>query len=83
LKRWKRSRGFLQFSLDTAIYTVITDFFQGLNRKSFKSGSNGGGGYCSSDSRRFRAREVTGSGAKERGRRGDSVPYLTYPGDAS
>jgi hypothetical protein len=25
LKRWKRSRGFLQFSLDPAIYTVITE----------------------------------------------------------
>jgi hypothetical protein len=40
-------------------------------------------GYCSSNCRRFRAREVAGSGGKERGRRGDSVPYLTYHGDVS
>jgi hypothetical protein len=41
------------------------------------------GGHCSSNSRRSRAREVARSGANERGRRGDSIPYLTYRGDAS
>jgi hypothetical protein len=41
------------------------------------------GGYNSSNSHRSRAREVARSGANERGRRGDSIPYLTYRGDAS
>jgi hypothetical protein len=42
LKRWKRYRGFLQFSLDTENYTVITDFFQGLNREKLETASHGG-----------------------------------------
>jgi hypothetical protein len=41
------------------------------------------GRYCSSNSHRSRAQEVARSGANERGRRGDSIPYLTYRGDAS
>jgi hypothetical protein len=41
------------------------------------------GGHNFSNSRLSRAREVGRSGANERGRRGDSIPYLTYQGDAS
>jgi hypothetical protein len=28
LERWKRSRGFLQFSLDTKMHTIFTGFFR-------------------------------------------------------
>jgi hypothetical protein len=41
------------------------------------------GGCCLSNPRRSRAREIARSGANERGRRGDSIPYITYRGDAS
>jgi hypothetical protein len=41
------------------------------------------GVHCSSNSHHSRAREVARSGANERGRREDSIPYLTYRGDAS
>jgi hypothetical protein len=82
LRRCNRSRG---FSVNFARHGNLRDnyrIFQGLNRKSFKSGSNDGGGYFSSNCHRSRAREVARSGANERGRRGDSIPYLTYRGDA-
>jgi hypothetical protein len=41
------------------------------------------GGNCFPNCRRSRAREIARSGANERARRGDSIPYLTYRGDAS
>jgi hypothetical protein len=41
------------------------------------------GGYCFANSRHSRSREIARSGAKERGRRGDSISYLTCSRDAS
>jgi hypothetical protein len=41
------------------------------------------GTHCWPNSQRSRAREIARSGAKERGQRGDSIPYLTYHADAS
>jgi hypothetical protein len=67
LKRWKRSRGFLQFLLDTENYTIITESSRDQSAKSLKQAAMVTGGYYSSNSRRFRAREVAGSEGKERG----------------
>jgi hypothetical protein len=41
------------------------------------------GAHCWPNSQHSRAREIGRSGAKERGRQGDSIPYLTYRADAS
>jgi hypothetical protein len=41
------------------------------------------GGYCFSNSRQSRAREIARSRAKERGQGRDSIPYLTYRRGAS
>jgi hypothetical protein len=41
------------------------------------------GSYNSSNSRHSRPWEVARSGPNERGQCGDSIPYLTYRGDAS
>jgi hypothetical protein len=41
------------------------------------------GGHSFANSHRSRAWEIMRSGANERGRGGDSIPYLTYHGDAS
>jgi hypothetical protein len=85
LRRCNRFRG---FSANFARHGNLRGNYrilQGLNCKKLKSGSNsdGDGRYCSLNSRHSRAREVARSGANERERRGDSIPYLTYRGDAS
>jgi hypothetical protein len=41
------------------------------------------GGYSFANSHHSRARKIMRSGANERGRRGDLIPYLTYRGGAS
>jgi hypothetical protein len=68
------------FSANFARHRNLSDnyiIFQGLNCKSFTAHSNGGGGYCSSNYHRSRAREIARSGANERGTRGfHSIPYL-------
>jgi hypothetical protein len=67
LRRYNRSRG---FPANFARHINLRDNYrilQGLNCKKLKSSSNGDGGYCSSNSRRSRAREVARSGANERG----------------
>jgi hypothetical protein len=57
--------------------------FRGLNCKKLETAPMVAGGYYFSNSRRSRAWEVARSKANERGRRGDSIPYLTYRVDAS
>jgi hypothetical protein len=78
LKRWKRSRGFLQ-NLQEENYI----FLRGLDCKS----SSFLHGCCTEAScrpklERFRPWESTGSGGKERGEGGGSIPCLTRSGDA-
>jgi hypothetical protein len=51
LKRWKNLGGFLQFSLDTKIYTIITESSRDQSAKSLKQAAMVTGGYCSSNSR--------------------------------
>jgi hypothetical protein len=62
---------------------IITEFFRDQSAKSSNQAAMVTDGDCSSNSGRSSAREVAGSDANERGRRGDSNPYLTYRGDAS
>jgi hypothetical protein len=83
LKRCNRPRG---FSTKFARHRKVHDnyrIFQGLNYKSFTAAPMVAGGYCWPISQCSRAHEITRSGANERGQRGDSIPYLTYRGDAS
>jgi hypothetical protein len=54
--------------------------FQGLNFKSLGTAPMVAGGYCWLNSWHSRAREIARRRAKERGRRGDSIPYFTYRG---
>jgi hypothetical protein len=55
LKRWKRSRGFPAKFARHRNFRGNYRSFQGLDREKLETGSNGGGWYCSSNSRRFRA----------------------------
>jgi hypothetical protein len=83
LKRYNRSRG---FSAKFARYRKVHDnyrIFQGLNCKKLHNTAMVVGGYCFGNSRQSRAREIARSRANERGRRVDSIPYLTYRGGAS
>jgi hypothetical protein len=57
--------------------------FGGLYCKKLETVPMVAGGYNFSNSCRSRAREVARSGANERGRRGDSIPYITYRRNAS
>jgi hypothetical protein len=83
LKRWKRSR---EFSAIFARHRNLHDnyrIFQGPICKKLETAPMVPDGCNFSNSRRFRAWESARSGANERGRREDSIPYLTYHGDAS
>jgi hypothetical protein len=83
LRRCNRSRGFFEiFARHRKIHDNYT-FLQGLNCKKLQHSAMVTGGHCSPNFRQFRAWEVARSGANERGRWGDSIPYLTYHGDAS
>jgi hypothetical protein len=77
LKRCNRSRGFSIIFARHKNFHGNYRIFQGPICKKLKQPPMVTSGYCSSNSRRFRAREVAGSRGNERGRREDSIPYLT------
>jgi hypothetical protein len=83
LKRCNRSR---RFSAKFARHTKNCRNYKiskGLNCKSLGTAPMVAGGYCFANSHHSRAWEIATIEAKERGRRGDSIPYLTYRGGAS
>jgi hypothetical protein len=83
LRRWNRSKGFSAKSARHRKEHEDYIFLQGLDCKisSFLHGCCTGAS-CRPKLERFRPWESTGSGGKERGEGGGSIPCLTRSGDA-
>jgi hypothetical protein len=74
--------GFCKNLQDAGIHLKVTRSSRDLISKPSQHSTHGTGGHCRPKFRRFWPRESTGSGGKEKGEGGGSIPCLTHSGGA-